>query len=76
MRAYKHFVMSAAIAAVVFVASPATSEAQGHVSVAVGVGFYAPYPFYPGLVRRLSVPDLSVRLRLFVGPRRRRSESR
>jgi hypothetical protein len=46
---YKHFVMSAAIAAVGFVASPATSEAQGHVSVVVGGGFYAPYAYYPGL---------------------------
>ena len=48
MRPYKHFVMSAAIAGVIFVASPATSEAQGHVSVVVGSGFYAPYPFYSG----------------------------
>jgi hypothetical protein len=56
VRAYKHFVMSAAIAAVVFVAFPATSEAQAHVSVAVGAGFYAPYPFYPAFYGAYQYP--------------------
>ena len=48
MRAYKQFVMVAAMAAAVFMASAATSEAQVHVGVGVGIGgFYAPYYPYP-----------------------------
>ena len=68
MRPYKHFVMSAAIAAVVFVASPATSEARAWSAWSwSAAAFTRRTPFYSRLVRRLSVPDLSVRLRLFVG---------
>jgi hypothetical protein len=39
--------MVAVIAAAVFMASAATSEAQVHVGVGVGAGFYAPYYAYP-----------------------------
>ena len=53
MRPYKRFVMFGALAAVVFAASAATSEAQvrGHVrgrtTVVVGGGFYSPYYYDP-----------------------------
>jgi hypothetical protein len=39
--------MVAGIAAAVFMASAATSEAQAHVGVSLGPGFYAPYYAYP-----------------------------
>jgi hypothetical protein len=73
--AYKQFVMAAAIAAAVLMASAATSEAQVHVGVGFGVGgFYAPYypypwygayqyPVYPyGYAYPWSPPDASLRL--------------
>jgi len=75
VRAYKQFVMVAAMAAVVFMASAAVSSAQVHVGIGVG-GFYAPYypypwygayqyPVYPppyGYAYPWSPPDASLRL--------------